>query len=320
MKSGRYVASLKRLGMVDRARNVSLCGETLTFKVNPETGRQKLAGALFCKDRLCPLCAWRRTVKTFRQVSRVMDAVQQEQPQLVPLFLTLSIRNVAGDTLPATLDTILKGWNLLMKQRKAERAVQGWFRALEVTYDKDETISAQRYKRNPAMYDRKGLKPGDANPNYDTFHPHIHAILLVDAGYFSSKDYMETTEWVRLWRMCCKLDYDPVSDIRRVKAMSEKQKAKAVAEVAKYTVKDSDYLTADDAVTDKLVLVLGEALHRRRLLAMGGVMATTAKRLAVDIESQDLVNLDGEDMRPDVAVQLVTYRWNIGQSNYFQMD
>lgn len=54
--------------------------------------------------------------------------------------------------------------------------------------------------------------------------------------------------------MCCKLDYDPVSDIRRVKAMSEKQRAKAVAEVAKYTVKDGDYLTQDDALTDRLCL------------------------------------------------------------------
>lgn len=45
-------------------------------------------------------------------------------------------------------------------------------------------------------------------------------------------------------------------------------------------------------------------------------MATTAKRLAVDIESQDLVNLDGDALRPDLAVQLVTYHWNVGMGNY----
>lgn len=287
MKSGRYAASLKRLGMVDRARNVSMCGDTLTFRVDPATGRQRIAGALFCKDRLCPMCSWRRTLKTFSQVSRVMNTIQQENPQLVPLFLTLTVRNVAADALPATLDTILKGWRLLVNHSAVGRVVVGWFRALEVTY----------------------------NRKTDTYHPHIHAIVLVDEGYFSSPDYLSQPEWSRLWRLCCRLDYDPLCDVRRVKT-SEKQKAKAVAEVAKYTVKDSDYLTGDDKLTDKLVLTLGDALHRRRLLALGGVMATVARRLVLDVESNDLVNLDGDDLRPDVAMQLVTYHWNVGMSNY----
>ena len=227
--------SFQRLGYDKKAMRIRFCGSALAFLRNLETGEKKLHSADFCKERLCPMCQWRKSLKVFHQVSKVMDRAQQEQPQLVPLFLTLTLKNCTGADLSDTLDTVFKGWKNVVDHRKIRKIVQGWFRALEVTYNKED----------------------------DTFHPHIHAIILVDKSYFKkdNKDYMQTADWVQMWRTALKLDYDPVCDIRKVKG--GKGKHKAVAEVAKYTLKDSDFIFDDNELTDKLVEVLSNTLRGR---------------------------------------------------------
>lgn len=283
--------SFQRLGYDKKAMRVRFCGSALAFLKNLETGEKKLHSADFCKERLCPMCQWRKSLKVFHQVSKVMDRTETEQPNLVPLFLTLTLRNCTGADLSATLDTVFKGWTLLWKQRKMERIGKGWFRALEVTYNKED----------------------------DTFHPHIHAIILVDKSYFKkdNKDYMQTTDWVQMWRTALKLDYDPVCDIRKVK--NGKGKHKAVAEVAKYTLKDSDFIFDDTALTDKLVSILNSSMKGRRLFAFGGLLKQIAKQIGIEeLAEGDLVHIDEEKLREDVATVLEVYRWNFGLANYIR--
>lgn len=279
--------SLNRLGDKKKANRVWWCSSALGFLKSLETGEKRLQSADFCRERLCPMCQWRKSIKVFNQVSKVMDKAEQEYKDLVPIFLTLTLKNCSGNDLSNMLDNIFKGWNLLLKKRKIERIVKGWFRALEVTYNSED----------------------------DTFHPHIHAILLVEKGYFKGKDYMETKEWVQMWRTSMKLDYDPICDIRKVKV--NKGKHKAVAEVAKYTLKDSEFLTDDNDLTDKLVNVLGTSLRGRRLFAFGGLLKKIAKEIGIEeLAEGDLVHIDDENIREDVATVLEVYRWNFGLANY----
>jgi plasmid rolling circle replication initiator protein Rep len=281
--------SFQRLGYDKKAMRIRFCGSALVFLRNLETGEKKLHGADFCRERLCPMCQWRKSMKVFHQVSKVMDRAQEENKDIVPLFLTLTLRNCSGDDLSSTLDTIFQGWYQITKHRKFKRIVQGWFRALEVTYNKES----------------------------DTFHPHIHAILIVDKSYFKGKDYMETTEWVQLWRNALKLDYDPVCDIRKVK--NGKGKHKAVAEVAKYTLKDTDFVHDDNELTDKLIEVLSTSLKGRRLFAFGGLLKQIAKQIGIEeLAEGDLVHIDEENVREDVATVLEVYRWNFGLANYYR--
>lgn len=280
--------SFERLGQMKKASRVRDCGTVLTFGVNQETGEMRLHDANFCRERLCPMCSWRRSLKVFHEVSRVMDKAQTDNPDLVPLFLTLTLRNVPGDKLSKTLDTVFSGWKRLGGNpgTRFRRIVPGWFRALEVTY----------------------------NAKSDTFHPHIHAILFVHRDYFQrgGKDYTTTAEWVQMWRRALRLDYDPVCHIQRVKGG-----AKAVKEVSKYTVKDTDYIRKDPKLTDRLVDTLSGALKGRRLYAFGGVLKDAAKALnAVEPDTGDLVTIDGETVRADVAEVLLVFRWNFGFKNY----
>lgn len=137
---------------------------------------------------------------------------------------------------------------------------------------------------------------------------------MVEKSYFKGKDYMETTEWVKLWRKVMRLDYDPICDIRKVKGGN-----KAIKEVSKYTVKDSDFISDDKELTDKLVSILSKALRNRRLYAYGGLLKEIAKRLGSENPDEgDLVHIDENgNMRNDVGQMIVVYRWNMGLANYY---
>ncbi|MDV5129961.1 protein rep, partial [Bacillus amyloliquefaciens] len=61
-----YEALQKKIGAPyygKKAEKLSGCAECLSFKRDPETDKLKLYQAHFCKVRLCPMCAWRRSLK-----------------------------------------------------------------------------------------------------------------------------------------------------------------------------------------------------------------------------------------------------------------
>ena len=283
--------SFKRLGKLKKSERVKYCGSNLIFFKNIETEKKTLIGANFCRERLCPMCQWRKSIKVFWEVSNIMDILEKENPDFVPVFLTLTVKNCDEEKLAETLDTIFRGWRLLFQRRKFERIVKGWFRSLEVTYNSTEK----------------------------TFHPHIHSVLIVEKKYFKkdNKDYMSTEEWVRVWKDCLKIDYDPICDIRRFR--NNKQKRKSVAEVAKYTMKDTQYLYShDNELTDRLVKNLSSSLKGRRLYAFGGILKEIAKSMGIEeIDNDDLLNSDSDEMREDVAKHIVeVYRWSMNFRNY----
>jgi plasmid rolling circle replication initiator protein Rep len=278
--------AFKRLGEIKKAFRILACGSVLGFGYDVQ-GEKRLLEAYFCRERLCPMCAWRRSLKVFSQVSAVMDLVFSECPTLVPLFLTLTMRNTDAEGLSSALDRIFGAWTKVMRLKSVKSVVVGRFRALEVT----------------------------RNAKEDTYHPHIHAILLVSAGYFDAKKYMKTEEWVQLWRQCLGIDYDPICDIRRIK-IKDAMSYKTVAEVSKYTVKDNSYIVKDESETDRLVAVFSEALKRRRLYAFGGVCKEAAKRLMLDdVEKGDFIHV-GDGIRADVLIVVERYKWHIGIKDY----
>lgn len=282
--------SYKRLGDKKKSLDIKACACLLAFEIDPETASKQFKSAIFCQKRLCPMCQWRKSLKVFRELSKVMDLTQERNKNFVPVFLTLTVKNCKGEELSEIIGSMLRGWRNLNDHRRTRKIIKGWFRALEVTYNRDD----------------------------DTYHPHIHAILLVEKSYFKSADYMQTADWVQLWRTSVGLDYDPICDIRAVK--TAKGKRKEVAEVAKYTLKDTEYLTTSNALTDKLVAILDGALYRRRLYAYGGILKKIAKELKVDKPEETDLNIDEDTMRADIATVLEFYKWNFGLGNYVKHD
>jgi plasmid rolling circle replication initiator protein Rep len=137
------------------------------------------------------------------------------------------------------------------------------------------------------------LEPGDENPNYNTYHPHIHAIAAVDRGYFkkSNANYISHDDLRELWRDACGLDYLPQCRIERVRNTKRKQ----VAEVAKYTVKSADYIDRPSVVE-----TLDLALHRKRLIAYGGLFKAVKTKL--ELPDEDVAV---PDIPPEFAIAAI---------------
>lgn len=262
------------LGFDSRSMRMSDCGNFIEYTLTAD--KAKLTRANFCKDRLCPMCNWRRSLKIFGQVSQVMDSLQGQYRYL---FLTLTVRNCEGDRLADGLDGMQKGWVNLIKQKRFKAAVAGTFRAVEIT---------------------RRWSVGD-------YHPHYHVVLAVKPSYFKHS-YISQAEWSAMWQQACGLDYNPICDIRTVKGNE-----KAVAEVSKYAVKGSDILHGDYEEVSETVRVLLESLTGRRLCSFTGVLREERKKMQLDdIENGDLVHVDQDAIREDVASMMLRYNWRCG--------
>ncbi|MCE2233362.1 protein rep, partial [Streptococcus thermophilus] len=143
------------------------CGDTLQFIQNQD-GNLKLYQAYFCKNKLCPMCNWRRSMKYSYQTSRIVDEAIKQSPKGRFLFLTLTVKNVEGKALNSTISQLTKSFDRLFKRAKVQRNLLGYLRSVEVTH----------------------------NENDNTYHPHIHVLMMVRPSYFQSKkDYITQKEW-----------------------------------------------------------------------------------------------------------------------------
>ena len=278
-------------GVLNWAQKKSLriadCGSLLQF-VRLHNERLKLKRANFCKVRLCPMCSWRRSLKIFGQVQAVVSEVLKERKYGF-LFLTLTVKNCSADKLSDTITMLLEAYHKLINRKCVKQTVKGTFRALEVTYNKTD----------------------------GTFHPHIHAVLLVSRRYFAA-DYINHDSWCELWRDCLSVDYVPIVDVRRIKG-EDLTVGKAVAEVAKYAVKDGEYIKDDLDDMDRLVTILDSALAGRRLVDFTGKFREVKRKLALDDAIDgDLVNVGGLDVVGVSEEQLVTYVWYRGFMDYLK--
>lgn len=275
--------------------NVLNCSTYLEFRRYIETQERRLHSANFCKDRLCPICNWRRSMKIYSQAAAVMNKAVKDYDFV---FLTLTVKNVKGDDLKDQIDKMMNGFKLLTKRKEFKNAFKGFFRALEITYSK---------KR-------------------DDFHPHFHIILAVNKSYHKSKFYLKQKDIVALWRDVMDLDYNPVIDIRKFKADTKQELSKSLCEATKYTVKDADYIikNKDGEInykrTDRVVKFFSEALAYRRLIAWGGVLKDIYKSLNLDdAEKGDLVITGEEDSVTGLYI-IEKYKWSVGMNNYVLID
>ncbi|MGG3840914.1 protein rep, partial [Paenibacillus thiaminolyticus] len=248
--------SFERLGKLNKAESVLYCGSRLKFASCPNGHYKRLKWASFCRVRLCPMCGWRRSLKIAHQVKRIAHTAM-EHVNLRWVFLTLTVKNVPEDKLSEEMDHLTKSFRRLFQKKRFKQTVLGFFRALEVTYNKEK----------------------------NTYHPHYHVLLAVTPDYFAGRNYIKKSEWSDLWKDAARLEYSPVVDVRVVKDGRRLEKEKGilvekgyidpgvVSEISKYTVKSNQYLFPEnEGLTDKVVSTFESALSGRRLFAFGGLL------------------------------------------------
>lgn len=287
----------KRIGYEKRSKLVGSCATYVDYDVHADQS-VTLSRVYFCKDMLCPLCVWRKELKLFGQVSKIIDVLQEQKYRFV--FVTLTVRNcpATSEALKEVINDFNAAYTKLTRLQRISRIVKGAFRSIEVTYNEEK----------------------------DEFHPHIHLIWVVPKDYFTSTDYLKQSELCYLWKQSLNIDYTPICDIRVVSGKKVTQKGKiisydlksAVAEVCKYAVKSTDYLNHDDDVNDKIVSALVDALAHRRLVMFYGVFAEVRRKLDMDGDlDDDLVHVSDKKNDSDVLYTM-SFRWDNKTGKYIQ--
>lgn len=294
LKNIELAGRLEKLGYRSFER-VYQCAEVLKF-IEQQDGTKKLYQSYFCKNKLCPICNWRRSMKYAYQAELVVNEAMKRYPKGRFLFLTLTIKNVSGKDLNKTLSKMTEGFNRLFKYKKVDKNVLGYLRATEVTYSTE----------------------------HEDYHPHLHVLLMVKPNYFSGRgdNYLTQEEWTKLWAKAMKLDYTPVVDIRTVKAHKRKNLKSAIIETAKYPVKPFDVDTEDvtlfsEMVKERITEDLTNGLHRKRQIGFGKLFKEIKAELALDdVEEGNLVHTGAEEMTESTGREIVAF-WNWDRKNYF---
>ena len=288
---GRKILSLKLADIFEELgykksliERIQSCGDVLRF-IRREDGSLKLYQAYFCKNKLCPMCNWRRSMKYSYQTSRIVDEAIKQSPKGRFLFLTLTVKNVPGIELNNTISQLTQSFDRLFRRAKVKKNLIGYLRSVEVTHNEDDK----------------------------TYHPHIHVLLMVIPSYFNSKDnYITHEEWGEMWSQSLKVDYVPMVDIRTVKETGKGLRG-AVLETAKYPTKPIKLDVENKQVVDDLY----NGLYRKRQLGYGGLFKTIKKQLQLDdVENGNLVKTSDEENDLSSGTKIVAY-WNATKQNYF---
>lgn len=241
---------LIQAGLPKRGWRVKMCNNELDIVRCADCGHITIRGASLCRDRLCPLCAWRLAIKRYAAMQKIMAVVaQRARPNWAYFLITLTAKNCAPSDLSDTIKSMSAAWTACTYQRWWRKWIIGWARSVEVTYnDTDKTL-----------------------------HPHYHILLISDGGTDTAKEVIG--EWIDRARRegltvsAAAQHYDTVYK----PTDAGESFAGAVCEVYKYMVKSSDTLAMPLGILHDFAVGIAGA----RLVSMGGAIKDIARQLSV---------------------------------------
>lgn len=292
----------------NRKQRAFECAEELEHFQTVE-GKLKLSKVHFCRERLCPMCAWRLSLKRKFILSSVLEKAHEKEPSARELFLTFTLNDTGiydVDDIKERVKLFNDSFRKMMRKKKMKEFVLGFFKKFEIEIHDD-----------------------DMSPTGLRFHVHLHTLLFVKGNYFKRKDwYMTHEEWQKLWKKSCKVSYDPQVSVEAVKQSEEE---KAVKEIDKYVTKTDDYLGDIDEMgiigsedkysnlnrNQKIIMILMKALKGARDIAYGGLLKEIKKEIIKDEdEEDDLIHITGKDDGKIIA-RTIYSKWVDGKRKYY---
>lgn len=264
----------------ERALKIENCGTCIGLSYTDDDFLG-VSAANFCRQRLCPTCQRRRSLRTYSAISKVYEVANRENYQF--LHVVLTVPNCSGSDLNKTCDFLFKKSSLLFRKtddahtraackqnsdvlrlrNNIKNAFKGVFRVLEVTYN--EKL---------------------ATDHPFAFHPHLHCLVAVKKSYFTSRSYISHQSLQKVWAVLTGVENVQVF-IGRVT-----DQCASIAEVAKYAVKPFT-----GKIEVKVLEMLHFSLFNRRLVQSFGVFKDWLR----EVGENDLENvLDDENKRPAV--------------------
>ncbi len=239
------------------------CGDYLVMAEDEPRENRKLLHGYFCEQRLCSGCAWRRSVKAAQCLSAISMRLAEEGK--IMLMITLTVPNVPGPELRETIRHLYESWHKLIR-RKRYAVWKDFVRKLEVTYNRER----------------------------NDYHPHLHILVYVSKSYFG-KRYISQGQLLEDWQDVTGQPEITQVDLRRCR---DKGESNGIVEVAKYTVKASDYNQSQEVFS-----TMYKALKHIRLMTYGG----QCKELRDAYERGELFEYDHAEATE--YVYRVVYMW-----------
>ena len=210
------------------------CGNFVVMQETADRQRQRVEMGFYCEQRLCPCCAWRRSVRDAQTIAAISAAAAADGLRMV--FVTLTVPNVRGCDLPDTVRHINQSFARLRAYKKCKTLLANTIRKLEITY----------------------------NRQMETYHPHLHVLCYVNTNYFSGRRYCSHDALLDAWRRATGQPQITQVDVRRCRDYGDTD---AIRELAKYNAKASDYCSSQQVMDDLYV-----GLKNTQLISFGGKM------------------------------------------------
>lgn len=276
-KAKEVSEKMSKIGEKVRAIRMANCAEIVTGKVCQKCGQMHLQYANLCRDRFCPVCKWRLSMKRFTSMYKIITGLRQQYPEAAWQFVTLTAQNCAPKDLDIMLDEMSRAWNNITTAKKFKRKVAGWARSMEFTY----------------------------NETAGTLHPHYHILVMY-------KELEEPDEYIiQRWLKGIKWKTSVLAqEAHEIEFTAEDQMEigwevdqnpndtaaiEAILETYKYTTRDKDV----DNMPLGVFRVMVDVLKNRRLVAFGGVIKEYARDLELD-RLEDADERDSEEEEREV--------------------
>lgn len=276
---------------IKKAELIENCGNVLTFGLMGD--RKELIKANFCRIRTCPMCIWRRSLRLYGEMYKTIEYMEREKNSKF-VFITLTQENCKFGKLRRIVDKMQSAFKQLMREKEFKSSCLGYVKIVEIT----------------------------VNPIRRDLHPHIHMIMSVPIEYGDIKYegmYITKDRLIELWQKHMGLSYGPSVDIRRVQEIDGMPKPKAIGEISKYTFKDSVFDFVD--ILEK-VLIEFESLKGLRVISFGGDIRKARRELGFTLreESENMVDVDCENVTEKQFESVVKYVWSNGYLGYFKSE
>jgi plasmid rolling circle replication initiator protein Rep len=254
IKSVELAAKMKKADMNGRAGRMAQCGDTLEYRFCKDCSKWQIGNVWLCRDRLCPVCKWRLSIKRYCLMFPVFQELVQDYGDKRFSFITLSVKNCKVDNIKATVKKMYKIWQNMQMRKICKENLKGFARSFEITY----------------------------NDKRRDFHPHFHVIAMwEDSAYHD--------ELIRAWLEICnreglKVDIKAQDgrEILRdsaVTAMDDMTEdiTGAILETFKYETKTSD-IEGLNIMTFK---EFANQMSGLRTVSLGGIIREIARRQGV---------------------------------------
>lgn len=268
-KAKEVAERMRQIGEPMRAMRMENCAEVVSGRVCQSCGQMHVTYANLCRDRFCPVCKWRLSMKRFSMMYTIVEGLRNAYPESAWQFVTLTAKNCRPNELKNLMDEMSRVWNNITTSKKFQGKVAGWARSTEITY----------------------------NPKTGELHPHYH-ILVMYHECLEPDEYI-VERWCKgmTWKtsklaQCAEQIEWGVEEEKEIgwkvdRNPEDEAAIEAILETFKYSTKDSDI----DNMPVGTFWYMTRALANRRLVSFGGLI----KEYAQACEATRLDEITEED-------------------------